>query len=387
MSTYELISNAYRLPWTADNNPNGWIEPTTFCQLKCPGCYRGLDKDGVVPIHEDFDEMKRQVDQFVKTRNVQTISIAGGEPLLYPKLAELLSYIKSHRLKSKIFTNGVALKETVLRKLKEAGANEFVVHVDTFQVRAGHRYATEAELVEVRDYLCQLFKKVGGVNLGFIQPFSKDNISDVAKVVAYCKKNADVVSLIVSTIYSDVNWTKQSKTGINTEITVSDIVEEIQGAFPYQPCAYLGSTSDQNDPSWLFSISVGFRDFSLGFFDGQLYEKIQSSYYIKTGRYLFTRVGNKITVSQLIKLMEYKCIRGILKNYIQAILKNPRRVRDGLYLQTHLTLRGPKFTKDGARDLCEGCPDAMFYDNKLVPSCILDEIKVSTLQQSVKIAT
>ena len=49
------IKNLYRLPWTKENNPTGWIEVTTFCQLKCPGCYRGLAEENPNRIHEDFN--------------------------------------------------------------------------------------------------------------------------------------------------------------------------------------------------------------------------------------------------------------------------------------------------------------------------------------------
>ena len=40
----------YRLPWSKEDNPSGWIEVTTFCQLKCPGCYRGLAEKNPIRI-------------------------------------------------------------------------------------------------------------------------------------------------------------------------------------------------------------------------------------------------------------------------------------------------------------------------------------------------
>ncbi|MEK7658637.1 MAG: radical SAM protein [Patescibacteria group bacterium] len=371
-----LIKNCYHLPWSKDDNPNGWIEPTTYCQLKCPGCYRGLDKDGAVHIHENLEELKRQVDVFLKTRNVQTISIAGGEPLLYPKTGELISYIKSLGLKTKIFTNGIILNEALLEKLKECGASEFLIHIDKFQPREGYKNKTENELNDLRNYYCGIFRRVGGVNLGFIQPFSKDNLSDINSILKFCKNNVDIVSLVVFTLYSDINWSDSIKFKINADITVLDVVSAIKNQFSYVPSAYLGSTIDPDSPTWLFSISVGFKDSELGFFDGKLYRNIELRHYKKTGRYLITKIGNKISLLQLFKLINYSCVRKILKNYLVSILKNPSRIREYVYLQRHLVLRGPKLTNN-KRDLCDGCPDAMFYDGRLVPSCILEEIKLS----------
>jgi len=376
MKSSDLTKNCYRLPWSKDDNPNGWIEPTTYCQLKCPGCYRGVDKDGAVHIHEELEELKKQVDVFLETRNVQTISIAGGEPLLYPKIEELISYIKSRGLKAKIFTNGILLEEKLLEKLKECGASEFIIHIDKFQPREGYKNKTENELNKLRDYYCGIFRKVGGVNLGFIQPFSKDNLSDINSILKFCRNNTDIVSLVVFTLYSDINWNNSVRSKINADIAVSDVVDAIKNHFSYVPSAYLGSTIDPDNPTWLFSISVGFKDSVLGFFDGKLYRNIELRHYKKTGRYLITKIGNKISITQLLKLINYSCVRGILKNYLVSIFKNPSRARADLYLQRHLILRGPKFTDNNKRDLCDGCPDAMFYNGKLVPSCILEEIKL-----------
>lgn len=374
-----LIKDCYLLPWSSSDNPNGWIEPTTYCQLKCPGCYRGLDRKGKT-VHEELKKMKRHVDSLLKLRNVQTISIAGGEPLLYPKLPELLSYINSKGLKIKIFTNGLILDESMLQKLKGCGATEFIIHINNYQGREG--YQSEKELNKLRKKYCKIFREVGDVNLGFIQPFGRNNLSDIPDILKFYKDNADIVGLIVFTIYSDVNWDNSIKSKIDTNITIRDVASEIQKKFSYHPCAYLGSNIDPLDPTWLFSISVGFKNLPLGFFDGKLYSSIQLRYRKFTRKYLFTKKGNKISLPQLIGLFKYNSIRKILKKYIVNVLRNPWRFRESLYLQTLLILRGPKFSKNGKRNLCEGCPDAMFYKEKLVPSCILEEIKLAQINKS-----
>ena len=74
------LSGLYTVPWTAMNNANGWIEPTTHCQLKCPGCYRGLAGEDHVPENMELEALKKQVDFLVEKRHVQTVSIAGGNP-------------------------------------------------------------------------------------------------------------------------------------------------------------------------------------------------------------------------------------------------------------------------------------------------------------------
>ncbi|MGD0976892.1 MAG: radical SAM protein [Minisyncoccia bacterium] len=368
----DLTKGIYLLPWNRSDNPNGWVEPSTFCQLKCPGCYRALNKDGAVRVHEDLSDMKKQIDMFVKTRNVQTISISGGEPLLYPKLKELLSYIKLKGLKTKIFTNGIALDEKNLRELKNHGANEFIIHIDKSQGRQG--YHNENELNKLRRYYCDLFRKIGGVNLSFIMPISKETLSDIKPVLSFCRENADIVGLIVFTLYSDVVWNESEKKNINTDLAILDIVNQIQENFKFKPCAYLGSTENLAYPSWLFSMSIGLKDKILGFFDGRVYKAIQEKHHSQHGTYLYTKINKPILARQLIKLLGFSSIRRILANYSKNVIINPKK-REKLYMQTLLILRGPKFASDGSRNLCAGCPDAMYYNGKLVPSCILEEVK------------
>ena len=370
----DLIKNCYRLPWTDTDNPNGWLEPTTFCQLKCPGCYRGLDKDDAPRIHESLSEMKRHVDRFIAERNVQTLSIAGGEPLLYPKLGELVSYIKSKRVRVKLFTNGVALCRTTLRRIKEYGVDECIIHVDKFQKRLGE-VSTEEDMNRLREGYISLFRAVPGVGLGFIQPISRGSIADISAVMPLYAKHADIVSHVVFTLYTDIAWTKEVRAKIDTDITIGDVVEEIQKTHPFVPCAYLGSTSNPQEPSWLFSVSVGFKDEPLGHIDGALYRDLEERYHRKTGRFLFTRKAHTISLQKLMALSGYRSVRAILRQYAKAVLMRPSRLHEPLCFQTMLILRGPKFTTDGSRDLCAGCPDAMYYDGKLVPSCILEEIK------------
>jgi len=368
----KLINGAYLLPWNEKDNPNGWVEPTTFCQLKCPGCYRGLDKSNHEHIHEDFSKLKQQVDSFVNNRNIQTLSIAGGEPLLYPKINELVNYAYKKGLRTMIYTNGIALNEKVLRDLKDSGASQFVLHIDKFQNRDGCK--NENDILKLRDKYCNLFRKVGGVNLGFIQPIAKDNLKDINLLLDFYKRNIDIVNLIVFTLYREVCWDHTVKPNINTNISVEDIVNEIHQKHKYQPCSYLGSTENINDPTWLFSIRVGFNNATLGFLDGKIYKFIQKRYRRNRGKYLFITKKNKTNINKLLRYFSFSCIRRIIGNYVKMKMTKSIGLDSTIYFQTMLILRGPE-KKKKEWDLCRGCPDAMFYKNKLVPSCILEEIK------------
>ena len=123
----------YRLPWTLPDNAISWLEPTAMCNLKCDGCYRENEKDS----HKPFDEVKHELDVFQKLRKSDCISIAGGDPLLYPEIVELVREIKSRNLKPIVNTNGKALTKELLKDLKDAGVFGFTFHIDSRQGRGG----------------------------------------------------------------------------------------------------------------------------------------------------------------------------------------------------------------------------------------------------------
>ncbi|MBN1951036.1 MAG: radical SAM protein [Bacteroidales bacterium] len=355
----------YRLPWTADDNPNGWIEPTTFCQLKCPGCYRGVDKEGHKSEHFLLEELKKQVDAHIRERNIQTLSIAGGEPLLYPELPELISYATEKGLRTMIYTNGIGLDEQLLGKLKQAGATQILVHVDRFQGRKGVNSITDV-IREHRKY-CELFRKTGGVNLGFIQPVTKACLAELPLLTGFFSQNRDIISLVVFTLYREICWDHKKKPTIDTSITIDELISHLTGHKVFRAASYLPSTHTPGEPAWVFSYAIGTGNRILGFLDKRVYRSIQKNYYRYKARHLFISKNYQVKPGGLHKYFYFPSIFRILVKRLSHPAKD-------LFFQTYLVIRGP-LKKGDHWDLCDGCPDAMYYKGKLEPSCLLEEIQ------------
>ena len=78
--------NYYRLPWNLADNAITWLEPTTACNIYCDGCYRENDPSG----HKSLETVIGELEVIKRLRKTHGISIAGGEPLLYPHIRELV---------------------------------------------------------------------------------------------------------------------------------------------------------------------------------------------------------------------------------------------------------------------------------------------------------
>ena len=92
------LTSVYRFPFTNIENPNTVIEPTTKCNLSCPGCYRVEFLAGNKNRQLSLDEMKQYVDDVIAKRNTNYLSFLGGEPMLHPQLNEAIVYAKKQGL-------------------------------------------------------------------------------------------------------------------------------------------------------------------------------------------------------------------------------------------------------------------------------------------------
>ena len=136
----------YRLPWNLADNAITWLEPTTKCNLYCEGCYRENDPDG----HRPLADVIRELETVKTLRRTDNISIAGGEPLIYPDIVPLVRYVASKGWKPVINSNGQALTPELVRELAAAGVVGFTMHVDSHQKRPGWKGASEKDLCELR---------------------------------------------------------------------------------------------------------------------------------------------------------------------------------------------------------------------------------------------
>lgn len=95
---------------------------TRDCNLRCDFCYvknAGYSADDRI----DYDDLKKIVD-FCSDAKIKYIFFTGGEPLLYPRLIDILQYVKGKRLSmtTAIATNGILLKDPMFcRSLIDSG--------------------------------------------------------------------------------------------------------------------------------------------------------------------------------------------------------------------------------------------------------------------------
>ncbi len=101
------------------------LEPTHRCNLTCSGCGRIREYHDTLSQEMTFDECLRAVDE----AGAPVVTITGGEPLLYPRVEELVRKVLDRGKHIYFCTNGQLLEES-LSKFRPASAFTWNVHFD-----------------------------------------------------------------------------------------------------------------------------------------------------------------------------------------------------------------------------------------------------------------
>lgn len=389
----------YRLPWTLPDNGISWLEPTAHCNLNCYGCYRKNIKNS----HKSMEQVKHELDVFQSLRKSDCISIAGGEPLLYPNIVELVAEVKSRGLKPIINSNGIALTKELLHELKKAGVFGFTFHIDSKQGRGrGPQWEgkNELELNELRLHYAEMLAAEGGIACSFNSTVYGDTLQYVPELVAWAQKHIDIVHTMVfilfryvtpdlpfdfyagdkKIIFNDIHYHSDKEEVTN--LMSPQIVAEIRKKEPdFSPAAFLNGTHKADDFKWLLTERIGTKDKIFGYLNNKFIEMVMEFYHYKNDRYLSYASPKTLSLGRatLFNLWAInKSVRRALKKYIGYVASNPFRIFKKIYMQSIMIIQPVDFMPNGDQSMCDGCPDITVWKDKngkdqLVWSCRLEE--------------
>ncbi|MGA2622876.1 MAG: radical SAM protein [Bacteroidota bacterium] len=382
----------YRLPWTLPDNAISWLEPTSACNLACDGCYR----ENVTNSHKSLDAVRDEVETFVRLRNADGISIAGGDPLLHPQIVEIVRMIAEKGVKPVVNTNGATLTVELLRELKKAGVYGFTFHIDSKQGRPKWKNKNEVEMNELRLQFAEMLAEVGGISCAFNSTVYEDTLHETPDLVDWAAKHIDIVHVMVFILYRaavpqlpfdwyvdgkkvDMNALVYSETvRRKVDLKSTDVVVEIRKRFPeFTPCAYLNGTEKADYFKWLLTGRVGTNGKIYGYVGPKFMEVMQTMHHLGTGKYLayeepaLTKKGRAMMILSPLD----RGIRKAAGRYLSSVLHNPIRLFEGLHYQSVMIIQPIDFLENGYQNMCDGCPDMTLWNGELVWSCRLEELK------------
>lgn len=136
------------------------IEVTNYCNLKCLHC----------PTHTkmnrkremlDFEFYKKIIDENPQLDRI--VLMNWGEPLLHPRITEMVYYAHQRNIETHITTNGTLLSEDMMRTLLNSGLTRISFSMDgvgeTYLKIRGFDYATLENTIETLLHLRSEMKK------------------------------------------------------------------------------------------------------------------------------------------------------------------------------------------------------------------------------------
>ena len=379
-------NDLYRLPWSLNDNPVGWVEITDKCNINCKGCYR-LRLQG----HKPLESIKEEILFLKKWRNIDNVTLAGGEPLIHPDIVEIVEFISEQGLKPFCLTNGERLDKKLLYELKRAGLLELSFHIDSGQKRKNWTGKSEEELNELRQYFVDMMWEAG-VNCNFNMTISLENFTIFPDLINWVLSNRGKVQGFTFIIlrgvpqqgieysYNGEKIIPDSNdvglvTNVNPEnfkIKTTDVYRYIKTHFPeYDVAGYLGGTQSHDALKWLVSKVICCDDEMIGSVGPFSMELAETFHHMFKGTYL---AGSRGAVGR--KLFLLAPFDRRIRKALGRLLRRPWRFFKRIWDLTFVIVQPCDFMPDGRVEMCDSCPDITPYNGRLVSSCRLEEFRL-----------
>jgi MoaA/NifB/PqqE/SkfB family radical SAM enzyme len=381
----------YRLPWNFADNAISWLEPTSTCNLYCDGCYRENRPNA----HKSLSTIQHELDVFERLRKCDGVSIAGGEPLTHPDIAEIVRMVRRKGWKAIINSNGALLSREMLRELKAAGVDGFTFHVDSGQKRPHWQGKNEKELNQLRQELADLLHEVGGLTCSFNATVYPETLRDVPDILAWGQENIDRVHVMVfinyrmavlgkdhdfyvgaEQVYFDDMMYSKNDDARRTDITSEEVVDVIRSReADFMPSAFLNGTERPDSYKWLLAGRMGNRRKIFGYVGPRFMELAQTWTHLTTGKYLAYAAPSLQRKGRLYFLLAPldKGVRRIARKYFSSLLTAPSAFFRRLHFQSVMIIQPADVLAHGAVNMCDGCPDITVWNDQLVWSCRMEE--------------
>ena len=206
------------------------VEPTNACNLKCYICPR--NKSGREVGYMDFELYTRIIDQCLEHKQLRMLNFhKDGEPLLHPKLFEMIKYAKDSNA-AKILhlnTNAVCLEGDNIERFLISGIDDVTISLDAYYPETFEKIKGRALLGKVENTVVNLFRTRDRLKLE--KPFIRIKIMEFedtyGEIEDFIKKWQDIADDIQVTglhdwsgSIEDVEVTDENQCQVNESYTL-----------------------------------------------------------------------------------------------------------------------------------------------------------------------
>ena len=344
------------------------IEVVDTCNVSCKVCYRKL-----VGNTRSVEHIERDLNDAIRLRQLHTVTISGGEPTLHPDLCTVVRMIKAKGLHAFLLTNGLLIDHNYLARLREAGLDSILFHVDLGQKRRDLPRHTTFD--DVRKRLDELVDMAASFDLDVsISTILYDDGQERA-ISKYFLENKRATFLFLSKAVDCNTFFQQPREAQHVHdsmTTTSRLIEFFREEHNIEPFSYIPTTNGQESVWISYFIPIiystkGYRTllYQSTWIDAAMMRLLHTI----TGRYIHKTTQSKTMTSVRVFLNALSHV-----NFFPALSFWMESMKRGHELR-HKTVvydDGPYHSSNSAAQHCEYCPTAIVRDGKLKPCCTAD---------------
>ncbi len=351
--------NMLHMNWSGRQVPHALLDILRGCNIRCRHCYNLAP-----PYCKSLAEIAAELDTLLQLRQLQAVSISGGEPLLHPELTEIIRMIRQRGVAAAIVTNGLLLTQEKALEYKAAGCDLVFVHIQHDQIRRDLPFApTAGDIHRLRaEKTAHLLD--AGITPGWaltLEDSDHDGLRDF--LAAYAE--APGVQYVLLSVARDFR-----AEALSDEETDAAALLRIMGETPrpFLPFTWLGGRFQPEIPRWFAFHSVRTRERWHAFRVSGL-ERL----YLGICRLLRRRVPFIMKPSRRLLLWR-SFLNGLTGGGREAAAFAWQAWRRREAVETkHVILEIPPVRlADGRIECCADCPDAVVRGGKLYPACLAD---------------
>jgi molybdenum cofactor biosynthesis enzyme MoaA len=362
------------MPWGGREVPHAVIEVNQSCNIECLACYK--HKTGY---QKPLDQIKREIDLVAARRNLSAITIAGGEPTMYPELTKVVEYIAGKGLSPAMLTNATLLNPQRLQAYRRAGLERLFLHIDKRQCGRPDAASTtsEVELNDLRDRYARM-SAAQGIDVALAMTLYRDALDEFPQILGFAHAHPSIDRILITDYSQMLNAKENPDDGLSIDNRqVYDMMATSEAAWP---AYYLPSSHDPRKFQWLFYLAgITVDDFGT-----------VTKHYLhpagKLGLLLLPRLTRVVSGTFRIepRLSERQARAALLiyalLSVSPTVLRNVNRLlRKGskngnLRLFALIFQQSPRKLSDTAYEICRDCPDATVRNGEMVPVCLADRI-------------
>ena len=351
------------LPWKGRDVPCAILDILRGCNARCAFCYN-QDK----PHCKRIDDIRAELDELCRLRNLQAVMVSGGEPMMHPNLLDVVRMVKAKGLVAILLTNGILLDSRTASELRRAGCDLCYLHIQSGQIRddmkeGNGRIEAQALMREKSEILV-----TAGIRAGCCITLQVDDEDGIARECDAFFANRNLSNMLITTARSAEDFDLASC----QDMPIDELLARFRSV-GLVPFASLSGKIDKRTRRW-FSFQV-----------------VEAR---SPGGALRRRICLRASYGELVAMKLQRLLRGrhdfTLPPMSSAFLRARlllNAITGGEFAHSlalafrsdwKLSFRNvaldvpPYRRRDGRIEFCEDCPGAILKNGKLRPLCLSD---------------